>query len=74
MKTKEIVKLTISYTDEFTFDDMGDAIFFLKLWKKGKADTIVRATIEIVEVPIAIEKTADDTVYMEPVPTKGIDV
>lgn len=72
MKTKEMVRLTISYTDEFTFDDLRDAMAFLRLWKKGKGDTAVKATVEIVEVPIAIE---DDqiTVEVEPVPTRGVD-
>lgn len=73
MKTKKIVKLTIGYTDEFTFDDIGDVMFFLQLWNKGKVDKIFRATIEIVEVPIAIEDPAQDPVYSEPVPTKGVD-
>lgn len=65
MKTKEIVRLTINYCDEFTFDELGDAIFFLKLWKKGKSVT-VKASIEIEEVPIAIE---EDPVYSELTPT-----
>ena len=72
MKTKEIVRLTISYTDEFTFDDLRAAMTFLKLWKKGRGNIAVKATVEIVEVPIAIE---DDkvTVEVEPVPTIGVD-
>lgn len=73
MKTKEIVKLTISYTDEFTFNDLGDAVFFLKLWKKGKSET-VRASIELIEV---VDETAQDPIQdpicSESVTNRGVD-
>lgn len=60
MKTKEVVRITISYTEEFTFYTLSDALMFLKTWKRGKEAESVKATIELVDVPIGVEESAPD--------------